>query len=549
MLNFLKKPKIVFPLITIIAVAGFFIYKSQTKPLEYDTFAVEQGDIAQNVSVTGQVKPAENIELSFEKSGRIVEIKNKVGDKIKNGQILASLNNIELRAQLAQANAGIQTQQAKLDELKKGTRAEEIQVAQTTLDNARKSLADADTNFANIKNKADADLKEDYDAALSAANDAVTNAIYSLFVLTDIQYTYFQSTSDTDSINIAEAKANAIYILLGEVNAGRATNNAITQMAGGAKKTVQTAQDNPTFSNIDSALMSVKNALQKVKSALDVVSTTSLSSTNKTNLNTEKTSVNADITAVSGKIEAIAVQKATNQNNIITAQISLTTAQNTLANAQTNLALKQAGSTPEQIAAADAQVREAQANALNISAQLAKTYIKSPVDGIITKQDAKIGQMATANQILIAVMSDAKFEIEANVSENEIAKISLNDEASITLDALGSKEKFAGRVIKIDPAETIISGVIYYKTTLVFNIEDARIKSGMTANLDIKTDERKNVLILPYYVIKQKGDTRYVQQISGKTIKDVTIGVGLEGETMVEITSGLKYKEQVIVEK
>jgi len=549
MLNFLKKPKIVFPLITIIAVAGFFIYKSQTKPLEYDTFTVEQGDIAQNVSVTGQVKPAENIELSFEKSGRIVEIKNKVGDKIKNGQILASLNNIELRAQLAQANAGIQTQQAKLDELKKGTRAEEIQVAQTTLDNARKSLADADTNFANIKNKADADLKEDYDAALSAANDAVTNAIYSLFVLTDIQYTYFQSTSDTDSINIAEAKANAIYILLGEVNAGRATNNAITQMAGGAKKTVQTAQDNPTFSNIDSALMSVKNALQKVKSALDVVSTTSLSSTNKTNLNTEKTSVNADITAVSGKIEAIAVQKATNQNNIITAQISLTTAQNTLANAQTNLALKQAGSTPEQIAAADAQVREAQANALNISAQLAKTYIKSPVDGIITKQDAKIGQMATANQILIAVMSDAKFEIEANVSENEIAKISLNDEASITLDALGSKEKFAGRVIKIDPAETIISGVIYYKTTLVFNIEDARIKSGMTANLDIKTDERKNVLILPYYVIKQKGDTRYVQQISGKTIKDVTIGVGLEGETMVEITSGLKYKEQVIVEK
>ena len=549
MLNFLKKPKIVFPLITIIAVAGFFIYKSQTKPLEYDTFAVEQGDIAQNVSVTGQVKPAENIELSFEKSGRIVEIKNKVGDKIKNGQILASLNNIELRAQLAQANAGIQTQQAKLDELKKGTRAEEIQVAQTTLDNARKSLADADTNFANIKNKADADLKEDYDAALSAANDAVTNAIYSLFVLTDIQYTYFQSTSDTDSINIAEAKANAIYILLGEVNAGRATNNAITQMAGGAKKTVQTAQDNPTFSNIDSALISVKNALQKVKSALDVVSTTSLSSTNKTNLNTEKTSVNADITAVSGKIEAIAVQKATNQNNIITAQISLTTAQNTLANAQTNLALKQAGSTPEQIAAADAQVREAQANALNISAQLAKTYIKSPVDGIITKQDAKIGQMATANQILIAVMSDAKFEIEANVSENEIAKISLNDEASITLDALGSKEKFAGRVIKIDPAETIISGVIYYKTTLVFNIEDARIKSGMTANLDIKTDERKNVLILPYYVIKQKGDTRYVQQISGKTIKDVTIGVGLEGETMVEITSGLKYKEQVIVEK
>jgi HlyD family secretion protein len=549
MLNFLKKPKIILPLIAIIAVAGFFIYKSQTKIPQYETFEVKRGDVVQQVSVTGQVKPAQNIELSFEKNGKIVESKGKVGDKVKNGQILASLDNMELKAQLAQANAGTQTQQAKLDELKKGTRPEEIQVAQTTLSNAQKSLTDAETNLQNTKNKADADLKEEYDAALTAANDSVTNAIYSLFVLTDIQYTYFQSTSDTDSINVAEAKADAIYILLGEVSGGRATNNAITQMTGGAKKTVQTAQDNPTFANIDYALTHVKNALQKVKSALDIVPTTSLSSTNKTNLNTEKTSVNADITAVSGKVEAIAVQKATNQNNITAAQISLTTAQNTLANAQTNLVLKQAGSTPEQIAAADAQVKQAQANAMSISAQLAKTYIKSPVDGIITQQDAKIGQMATANQTLITIMSDTKFEIEANVSETEIAKISLSDDVSITLDSLGPNEKFIGRVIKIDPAETIISGVIYYKTTLVFNMEDTRIKSGMTANLDIKTDERKNVLILPYYVIKQKGDVRSVQQIDGKIIKDITIEIGLEGETMVEITSGLKDGEKIIVEK
>lgn len=549
MLNFLKKPKIILPLIAIIAVAGYFIYKSQVKTPQYESFEVKRGDVVQQVSVTGQVKPAENIELSFERSGRIIESRSKIGEKVKNGQILASLDNMELRAQLAQANAGTQTQQAKLDELKKGTRPEEIQVAQTVLDNAQKSLTDAEANLQNTKNKADADLKEEYDAALAAANDAVTNAIYSLFTLTDIQYAYFQSNFDTESIKVAEAKAEAIYALLGEVDAGRATNNAINQMTGGAKGVVQTAQINPTFANIDSALTLVKSSLQKIKNSLDAVPTTSLSSTNKTNLNTEKTSVNADITAISGKVEAIAVQKATNQNNITTAQISLTTAQNTLANAQTNLILKQAGSTQEQIAAAEAQVRQAQANAMSISVQLAKTYIKSPVNGIIAKQDAKIGQMATANQTLVTVMSDAKFEIEANVSETEIAKISLNDDTAITLDALGPNEKFIGRVIKIDPAETIISGVIYYKTTLVFNIEDIRIKSGMTANLDIKTDEQKNVLILPYYVIKQKGDSHYVRQIDGKIMKDTTIKVGLEGETMVEIISGLEEREQIIVEK
>jgi len=109
-----------------------------------------------------------------------------------------------------------------------------------------------------------------------------------------------------------------------------------------------------------------------------------------------------------------------------------------------------------------------------------------------------------ANAAVISVLSNAKFEIEANVSENEIAEVSLADPVAITLDVLGPSEKFSGRIIKIDPAETIVSGVVYYKVTSVFDVEDVKIKSGMTANLDIQTDKKENVLYLPYYVVKGK---------------------------------------------
>lgn len=546
--SFFKKPLVMFIIIAVLGTGGYFYFK-KGEALTYDEFTVQRGNITQDVSVTGTVKPAESVSLAFEKSGKITQIKGKVGDKVAINQILATLDNAELQAQLAQAQANVLTQKAKLDELKKGSRSEEIQIAQTTVDNAKKSLADAETNLQNIKNKADADLREDYDAALSSANDAVTNAIYSLFVLTDIQYTYFQSTSDTDSINVANAKADAIYYLLGTVNAGRATNNAINQMTGGAKSDVSTALANPTFANIDNALSKVKTALLKVKAALDSVPTTNLSSTNKTNLSTEKSGINSDITTISGKIEAISVQKATNENNIITAEISLTSAKNTLANAEANLVLKKAGSTPEQIAAQEAQVKQAEASAWNASAQLSKTIIKSPVSGVITVFDAKLGEMATANQNIISVIADVNFEIEADVSETEIAKISINDPVSITLDSLGPKEKFSGRVIKIDPAETIVSGVIYYKTTCIFDSNDSRIKSGMTANLDITTDEKSDVLYLPYYAIKQRGEEKYVQIFKDGKIAEKTVKTGLEGETMVEILEGLAENEKVVVVK
>lgn len=549
MLSILKKPLSIFIIIFLIAlgIGGYFYFTRKTAP-KYEFTSVSKGNLVQEVSATGKVEPATNVELSFEKTGRITQAKFKVGDIVKTGTILAALENGDLRAQLTQANAGIDAQQAKLDELKKGTRPEEIQVAQTTLDNAQKSLIDAQTNLTNVKNKADADLKEEYDAALTSTNDSVTNAIYSLFVLTDIQYTYFPSSSDTDSIRVADAKAQAISALLGINDAGHATNNAISQMTGGAKATVQTAQANPTFANIDSALTQVKNALPKVKNALDAVPTTSLSSTNKTNLSTEKSSINADTTTISGKIEAITVQKATNQNNITAAQISLTTAQNTLANAQTNLALKLAGSTPNEISAQDAQVKQAEANARNIQSQLSKTILAAPVSGMITQQDAKVGEMATPNKIIISIIADAKFEIDANIPEADIAKVKIGDTANVTLDAYGNDVNFPTKVVSIDPAETIIEGVATYKTKFQFVNEDGRIKSGLTANIDILTDQRENVLVVPQRAVITKNNEKFVLLDIGQTEPtEQKVETGLKGsDGMIEIISGLKEGDKIV---
>jgi len=154
--------------------------------------------------------------------------------------------------------------------------------------------------------------------------------------------------------------------------------------------------------------------------------------------------------------------------------------------------------------------------------------------------------LALQQGISISSRPFAKFAGEFNVSETEIAKVKLQDRAEMTLDALGPEEKFEGKIIEIDPAETVVSGVIYYQIKSVFDARDERIKPGMTVNLDIVTAQKENVLSLPYFVVKQSNGGKYVEVLKNGQRERKTIQTGLEGETMVEITSGLDEGEKVI---
>ncbi|MFA6537644.1 MAG: biotin/lipoyl-binding protein, partial [Patescibacteria group bacterium] len=232
--------------IIILIILGI-IFGTKQKPPEYETAPVLRGDLQQEVSVTGTVKPAEAVELSFEKSGKITSIKVKVGDEVKNNKILVEMANTDLVAQLKQAQAslenahaqmkqyqaGAESQKAKLDELKAGTRPEEIASAQTTVNNAEKSLLDANLTLQNIQEKADKDLTQAYNNTLNTLAYAVTIAENSLYALTDVQSNMTNQAGDQSIVT--DKKANAVFALLGASNGGNFNKSALSQLSGGAK--------------------------------------------------------------------------------------------------------------------------------------------------------------------------------------------------------------------------------------------------------------------------------------------------------------------------
>ena len=507
-------------LCVIVLAVGIFVAARRPSKSSVESVVVGRANIIQEVNMNGTVKPAESVNLSFEKSGKISRVAVAVGDRVVAGQTLVVLDNSELAAQLQSAEASLKAQTAKLDEMKGGTRPEEIQLAETDLDNA--------------KRKATADLQEEYDAALTALQTSAVIGRNALLSLTDIQYAHFLGNSQ-DSLSVSDAKERAVLTLLGKEGGGRWIREVISQLHGGAFGLVEQAIAAPTQENIDAALRSTLTALQDVKNALFAVPFTSaITSAESTTLSTQKANVNGEVSTLSSKQQAIAVQKVTNTNAI--------------AAAESALALKKAGTVPEQIQAQEAQVESALANVQNIRAQIAKTVLWTPISGIVTKQEAKQGEIVSGSSAVASVISDKNFEIEADIPEVDIAKIAVGETAGVTLDAYGSSSLFAARVVAIDPAETVVEGVSTYKTTFQFAKEDERIRSGMTADVTVRTASRDNVIAIPYRAVQQKQGESFVLVVKngGKPVER-KIQTGIRGsEGLVEVLSGLGEGERIM---
>lgn len=528
--------------------AGVFAARKALRPATpaYETVSVKRADVRQEVTVTGRVTPAESVNLAFEKGGRVALVPVVVGQTVRAGDILVALESAELQAQLLQQEASLDAARARLAEVKRGTRSEEITIAQVKVANAKKALADAEANSAAVARKATIDLSNLYSGVVDILRDAYAKADDAVIKQTDELFNNDISANPTLSFVTADAQART------DAESLRA---AVTTVLKDFKADLDTIGS--TAQELDTVLIRASGRLSIILNLLDAVTSslntsTSLSATAvtsyKTNINTGRSNVTAALTSINNKTQAIAAQRVTNENALSTAAASVNDFQNALASAQAELSLKQAGALPEAIAVSEADVRQAEASVLNTRAQLEKMTLRSPLDGVVSALEAKVGEVASVNGTIVSLFAIAAFQIEANVPEVDIAKIAIGNTARVTLDAYGSDVPFEARVTAIDPAETIIDGVATYMVTLQFSTSDERIKSGMTANLDIIGETRISVLTLPQRMVTRSNGEELVTVLRNGAAAEVVITTGLRGvDGSVEIVSGLTEGEVIII--
>ncbi len=176
-----------------------------------------------------------------------------------------------------------------------------------------------------------------------------------------------------------------------------------------------------------------------------------------------------------------------------------------------------------------------------------KARITAPFDGVVAAVNYNVGDSAGTTTAL-ALADISTLQVKVTLAEVDVAKVQVGQPAQMTLDALPSA-MFDAQVIALGPVATVTSGVVNYPVIVSVNNPNSSIKPGMTANLSIQVDRRDNVLLIPTRAVRTQGNQKQVTVLfKGQSIS-TSITTGLASDTQIEVMSGLKEGDQVVVQQ
>ncbi|MBI4433196.1 efflux RND transporter periplasmic adaptor subunit [Candidatus Uhrbacteria bacterium] len=530
-----------------IGVIAFFVQRSRNRPPTYVTVPVTRRDLVREVVVTGVVKPAAEVALAFEGTGRIAKADVAVGSRVIAGQPLLALHEADLRARLAQRRAAVSVERAALADLRRGPRVEDIRVAETEVENARRALADARATRASADRRVTADLADRYDDVPNVLRDAYTTADDAVRKQTDALFVNDATQSPRLTFRTADLQAGI------DAEQGR--------RAAESELVVWTEKLTPEHTTVvlDGALLDAVRRLEVMRAFLERLIAAVNNATDippatiaayQASVNAARVNVNAARKAVDDLRQMIATQRAANDQSTTTAASEVTVRWNALTTAEARLRVARVGATREQIDRQAARIAVTQADVAEVEAVLAQSVLRAPFDGIIAKQDAKVGAIAAPGVPLITMVSTNPPHLEANVPEVDLADLTIGAPARVTFDAYGNDQGFDGVITAVDPAATTVDGVPTYRTTIAFTSGVERVRIGMTANIAIITGQRNDVLAIPIRTVTTREGQTTVRLLRNGLPVTTPVRLGLRAsDGMVELREGLREGDLVIREE
>lgn len=223
-----------------------------------------------------------------------------------------------------------------------------------------------------------------------------------------------------------------------------------------------------------------------------------------------------------------------------------------LAVARSVLATQQAA-----IAAAQAGIVQAQAQVRVQLVNQANTDIRAPFDGVVLVKNANVGDMITpfssasgTSGAVVTIADMTTLEVEADVSESNVARVKPDQPVEITLDAL-PELRLRGTVARIVP--TVDRAKATVMTKIRFEALDARILPEMSAKVSFLSrpataEDQKPVIAVNPKAVAQRDGQAVVFRLSGKTVQAVPVSLGRKIGDLQELTgSTLKSGERVVL--
>ncbi len=232
-------------------------------------------------------------------------------------------------------------------------------------------------------------------------------------------------------------------------------------------------------------------------------------------------------------------------------EAELAPARSAIVQAEAALARLQEGVSDEDLLLTQLQVEQAQLSLDQARHQLEGTTLTAPHDGTITLVGIKEGELSGGQPAFI--LTDlSQFHVDILVDEIDIGRVAVGQPVTITLDALPG-ETLSSQVNEIAQTAQLDSGVVTYKVTirLAPTAADVPLRTGMTTNVDIVTERRDDVLLVPnrFVRIDRTSGKATVDRDDDGQVQAIEIQIGLRDEMHSEVLAGLSEGDTVVLIK
>jgi len=477
----------------------YIFFKNKTSgETRYVTEIVKKGNVTSTVTGTGQIEALDTLDLNPKTSGDITYVGVKVGDSVKKGKLIATIDSRD--AKLALENAKIT-----LDKLVANPDSLTLLQKQNLL---AKSYSDGWDNVAS------------YISGTSSMLDEI-NSLYAnggFFGYSNI-------------LNLSDAGKAKVTLAEQSYNESKNSIDEINKLYKSLSR---------SSSEVD-----IKNLIDKTYESARILSTTAknteaafnyvvydLGLENNSKTPTTRTSVTSWISSSGSYVN------------------SLLSSSNTIN--ENDQSLK------EFLIGADAlDIRSAKLAVENKQAAYDDCFIYAPFDGTIATLTANVGEPSGSS---IGTLITKNKLATITLNEVDIAKIKLGQKTTLTLDAVPNIT-LTGKVAEIDSIGTVSQGVVTYVVKINLDTGDNLIKPGMSVSATIITDMAIDVIAVPSGAVKNKNGVTYVEVFDSPLVVDTTgaqgslsttlpkqveIGVGLADDTKTQVTSGLKEGDIIV---
>jgi HlyD family secretion protein len=472
------------------------------------TVTVQRGNLVATVAGSGAVTAEQSLNVTFELNGSVKEVLVKEGETVKAGQVLARLDDRNLKLQLANAQNSLLSAQARLAQSQAGNaKSEEIAAAQA-------QVAQAQANYNKVAGGPTAEESASAQAALRSAQAAYEAAVKAS------ETTGSSLEASSAALQKAEAslrKAQAAY----DKVAGNPDIAARPESLSLQTATIEYEQAKANYAALSHT--SVADASARIASAAATLAQA------RNSLAKLKPSEN-DVAAVKASLDQ----------------------------AQANLARLTAPATATDLQIQQAAVAQAQSALAQAQLNLEMVTLKAPFAGIVAAVYLDPGNLTNAATPALKLIDRSTLHVDLRLSENDVAKVALDQPVKLTVESLNGWQT-SGKVSFVAPAAEITNGVVTYPVRVNFAGNDPQVKVGMTADLSIVTAQKENVLLVPNSALLPKGAGRVVQMPAGAdqpasgpvkpgtaTTREIEVQIGLSDGAYTEIVSGLNAGDEIV---